>query len=337
MSRKIKTLLSRVLLFTFIFLLVTPAFAMYTYEENALLTLTEEKYNAVLYVTESCALLLDEHSQQIHNMDSDGVSITLPVTVRNTDGLTQTAIDLTNTSCLKNDKQRLMAAEAILDLGGFSSEDIAFLDPEQKIDMTTGLEFGATRATVSEKDTVSNSYATWSSTLSYTRKSVNRYLFTNTANNTGAPFTWAPSIAVQGFAMEESTFTFKYQYNTMNPYTGAVSASPKKGTLNNYSDGFESITSASSGTGVSFRFKYSPLGISTTNEKFTMSCYGTNSNVNQPTADELGGAFNIYGNVVMVTGPNPQISLSYPWGVSVSGTGSQGISCKTTLTAVLYK
>lgn len=102
MSRKIKTLLSRVLLSTFIFLLVTPAFAMYTYEENALPTLTEEKYNIVLYVTESCALLLDEQSQQTHNTDPSGVSITLPVTVRNTDGLTQTTIDLTNTSCLKN-------------------------------------------------------------------------------------------------------------------------------------------------------------------------------------------------------------------------------------------
>ena len=78
MSRKIKTLLSRILLSTFIFLLVTPAFAMYTYEENALPTLTEEKYNIVLYVTESCALLLDEHSQQTHNTDPSGASISFP-------------------------------------------------------------------------------------------------------------------------------------------------------------------------------------------------------------------------------------------------------------------
>lgn len=335
MFRKVKTLLSYILLSAFVFSLVTPAFAMVTQEENVGLTFVEN-YNTVLYVTESYALLLDEHSQQVYNTDLGGISITLPVTVRDADGLTQTTIDLTNISCLKNDRQRLMAAEKILDLAGFSSEIIAFLEPEQKIDMTTGLEFGVMRATAKAEDKVSNSYANWSSTLSYTRKSVNRYLFTNTANNTGAPYTWAPSIAVQGFSMEENTFRFRYEYDTQDAYTGAI-LNHKQGTLYNYSDGFESITSASSGTGVAFTFTYEPRGISTKNEIFTMSCYGTNSNVNPPTASELGGAFYIYGNVVLVTGPNPEISVSFPWGISVSGVASEGISCRTTLTAVLYK
>lgn len=289
-----------------------------------------------MFVTNDNCILLDNDAVQSRNTDANGALVSLPIFRIKADTGEQIRIDLTDAARIKGSKQKLAMANQILAVAGFSADFINHISEDKKIEMTTGQEFGVTRAGVKSYDTVTQTHNSWKSTLTYTRISMTRYFFTNTAEDISAPFKWGMSIAVQGFAMENTTFKLTYRYSL----TG------DSGIIRNVSDsftsednGFDAIADAGSGTGVSFQLKYSPLGITTTNEWFYMSCYGTNSNVNLPgpAIGDIGGAFNVYGNVILISGPLPVISISYPWGISVSGTGSSGVPCKTTLTAALYR
>lgn len=313
-------------------LLLLPASALAPKAENAL------TYTEFLYVTNSEVLPLSTDSIKDYTTGSSGITVALPVSIESNGNTTTMTVDLTDTQKLVNRDQKLEVADYILALAGFSDEEIDWLSSDSKIELTTGLEFAAMRASAKETDSDSAEYSNWSSTLTYTRKSVDRYYFTNLGKGIGKSFKWGQSIAVQGFAMEEDTFKLEYDYELID-----INGNHVKDVSDSYDEndpGFESITSSSSGTGVSYVFNID-TGHYLTKEggTYMMSCYGTVSNVNEPGSGSgsTGGAFNVYGNLVLITGPMPSISVTYPWGISVSGVGSEGISCKTSLTAVLYR
>ncbi len=147
------------------------------------------------------------------SVPSDGIVLSLPVTTRITEEATSTVIDLSDTYQLTSREQQIVAADYILDPSGYSADFIASTDSDTKLELTTGLEFGVTRATPSASGEDYQERNDWSSTLSYTRKSAERYYFGNLAENNGYLYDWVQSICIQGFALEPSSISLSYSYN----------------------------------------------------------------------------------------------------------------------------
>lgn len=247
-----------------------------------------------------------------------------------------TKFDLTNVDVL-NKADELALSDYLLEYVGFTPDEIKRLPVDERVDNLSGTELGIMRVSPAATGTDKNSYGNWSSTLMYVRESVNKYMFKLWTINIQQPFSWGPSICVQGFAMDTTSFTMDV---TCSCYDSAGKF-VKYGTEHIYGTDsrLKSINegnSAGSGVGLLYSF---PHSYTVADGQILMKCRGYNSNVNVPgaAAGSTGGAFEIYGNSSLVNGNSPKVSFSFPWGVSITSGDKTIIPCHTRLTAILYQ
>ncbi len=271
-------------------------------------------------------------------LERKGKDITaIPVNKSLVDGKITTSVDLTD---IKTTEDSLQMADSILALAGFSEAEINGMETFEKNNIVGGQELTTVRAVAKASDSVTNQKNSWSSTLSYTRHSMNKYYVTVTAEGMGASFKWANLLCVQGFALDYSSASFhKYYWITKADGTRLRLVSE----VLRYSDdpdAFDMPKESTLGSGIGISFKVSGANyVETTSSFFRLGTFAENSSVNLPDTapGSIGGSFVVYGNTSLISGGTPKISFSYPWSINVSGLGVSSIPCKNSLLARLYR
>ncbi len=267
--------------------------------------------------------------------------IALPVSVTESNDETRITVDLSDASTLNSTSKRIRLSEYVMELSGYSPEVIANTPAIDKLDLIDGSEVATIKATAQASDSDQNSYGSWTSTLSYTRQTADRYMFTLVASDFGASFDWTNSICVQGFAVENNSASLYYYYVPIDENGNIIDYVYDTYYYSNVSDRqyFIPITDAS-GTGMICHFSIEPYPIvNAPDTYFRLKFYASNSNVNPPGSSpgSTGGSFNIYGNTCLFGGITfSDLSVSFPWGIGTN-ISQYHIECHTSLTATVYR
>lgn len=287
--------------------------------------------------------ITEEGTREVSNLSAAALTLSgknivaIPVSKSLVDGKVATTLNL---SSVKSPNTTLLMADELLSLAGFSESEIDGMSAFEKEGIIGGQELTTIRAVAKPSDSVTTQKNSWFSTLSYTRHSMTRYYFTVTGEGMGPNFKWANLLCVQGFALDYNTASFHSYYWVTDSAGNRIRLVSDVLRYSSNNDPFEMPSGATLGSGIGISFDMNDVSfIERSSSFFRLATYADNSNVNLPgeTAGSVGGSFVVYGNTSLIPGISLQVSFSYPWGISVSGIGSDPIPCKNTLTACLYR
>ena len=265
-------------------------------------------------------------------------TISFPIAERKIDVSTMSVVDISAMDQLINENQKVQAADLLFAEVGFTDEEIQLIKDEQKLKTLTGDEWGITRSSGQSYDSDLESYSNWSSSLSYTRQSINEYLFSNFSFDMLPVDKWAQTICVEGFSLDYNTAILEYQ---CIPIVNGVEQWPIRGVYtwedtsnDDFNFEFENLNGA---YGCAFSYQFDPFSFSDADAVYYyMEVAGEVSNLNLPVNGQPGGAFNVYGNLVRFHRHSLDFSFSYPWGITVDHGGWVISECHTYLHSALY-
>lgn len=332
----IKKITSIALAATMTLSLMTPAMATCDIIANESNKTTRIDYYEI---TENSAQKLTAHdgTHDICAFDQKGKYydniIEVPVSELMQNGKNITIVDLHSVQASKNlsAKARSDMADSIMQTLGYSDLAIKEISEDKKLAIIDGEEVAGVveKRIVSDPSwgTTSTSRDTLKSVLTYTRRKKGELYIINNATWSGrtSGLEYRQSIAVQGFTMESRTSELEYSYTrvsangTTKNFSGSYTETSQDGS-------YMPITDVS-GTGVCYTYVNPASNADYRYERMmrTLSVTALVNNVND------GGAFNIYGNVALITMLTTP-SISFPFGVSLSLGDSSVKHCQTQLT-----